>query len=39
LSDNFQLWSLSGESCPEGTVAIRRTEEKAIFNGYADHEV
>ncbi|RHN41637.1 putative neprosin [Medicago truncatula] len=38
LSDNFQLWSLSGESCPEETIAIRRTEEKAIFNGYADHE-
>jgi hypothetical protein len=27
LDDNFQLWSLSGESCPEGTVPIRRIKE------------
>lgn len=26
-SENYQLWSLSGESCPEGTVPIRRTTE------------
>ncbi|KAK7855870.1 hypothetical protein CFP56_025881 [Quercus suber] len=27
LEENVQLWSLSGESCPEGTVPIRRTTE------------
>ncbi|KEH38531.1 carboxyl-terminal peptidase [Medicago truncatula] len=31
LSDNFQLWSLSGESCPEGSVPIRRTKEEDIL--------
>ncbi|RHN41642.1 putative neprosin [Medicago truncatula] len=30
LSDIFQLWSLSGESCPEGTIPIRRTTEEDI---------
>ena len=25
--ENNQLWSLSGESCPEGTIPIRRTSE------------
>jgi hypothetical protein len=24
---NFQLWSFSGESCPEGTIPIRRIKE------------
>ncbi|GMN41518.1 hypothetical protein TIFTF001_010740 [Ficus carica] len=28
---NFQLWRLSGESCPEGTVPIRRTTEKDML--------
>ncbi|TKY58678.1 hypothetical protein E2542_SST15747 [Spatholobus suberectus] len=31
LSDNFQLWSLSGESCPEGTIPIRRTTEQDML--------
>ncbi|WOK99889.1 hypothetical protein Cni_G08601 [Canna indica] len=26
-----QLWTLSGETCPEGTVAIRRTKEEDIL--------
>lgn len=30
-SENHQLWSLSGESCPEGTIPIRRTTEKDIL--------
>ncbi|CAL5421303.1 unnamed protein product [Camellia sinensis] len=30
-SENFQLWSLSGESCPEGTIPIRRTTEQDIL--------
>ncbi|KAL2559832.1 hypothetical protein Fot_04571 [Forsythia ovata] len=31
FEENFQLWSLSGESCPEGTVPIRRTTEQEIL--------
>ncbi|KAL3501153.1 hypothetical protein ACH5RR_035602 [Cinchona calisaya] len=31
LSEDFQLWSMSGESCPEGTVPIRRTSEQDIL--------
>ncbi|XP_014523168.1 uncharacterized protein LOC106779558 [Vigna radiata var. radiata] len=31
LSENFQLWSLSGEWCPEGTIPIRRTREEDIL--------
>lgn len=30
-SENFQLWSISGESCPEGTIPIRRTREEDIL--------
>ncbi|KAM0009135.1 putative neprosin [Helianthus debilis subsp. tardiflorus] len=30
-SENYQLWSLSGESCPEGTIPIRRTSEQDIL--------
>ncbi|XP_038703497.1 uncharacterized protein LOC119999813 [Tripterygium wilfordii] len=30
-SENFQLWSLSGESCPEGTIPIRRTTEQDML--------
>ncbi|CAI0431042.1 unnamed protein product [Linum tenue] len=26
--ENFQAWRLSGESCPEGTIPIRRTSEE-----------
>ncbi|GLT36601.1 hypothetical protein SLA2020_109690 [Shorea laevis] len=28
---DFQLWSFSGESCPEGTIPIRRTTEKDML--------
>ncbi|KAL5063398.1 hypothetical protein RYX36_025135, partial [Vicia faba] len=28
LSENFQMWSLSGESCPDGTIPIRRITEQ-----------
>ncbi|XP_023542314.1 uncharacterized protein LOC111802247 [Cucurbita pepo subsp. pepo] len=31
VADNHQLWSASGEFCPEGTIPIRRTTEKDIF--------
>ncbi|XVE57179.1 hypothetical protein DITRI_Ditri04bG0071100 [Diplodiscus trichospermus] len=31
VSESFQLWTDSGESCPEGTVPIRRTTEKDIL--------
>ncbi|XWS50913.1 hypothetical protein CRYUN_Cryun12cG0131400 [Craigia yunnanensis] len=31
VSESFQLWTDSGESCPEGTVPIRRTSEKDIL--------
>ncbi|KAL1148517.1 hypothetical protein V6Z11_A10G131200 [Gossypium hirsutum] len=30
-SESFQLWADSGESCPEGTVPIRRTRQKDIL--------
>lgn len=30
-SVDFQLWSLSGESCPEGTIPIRRTTEQDML--------
>uniref|UniRef100_A0A2P2K2K8 Uncharacterized protein LOC105132350 n=1 Tax=Rhizophora mucronata TaxID=61149 RepID=A0A2P2K2K8_RHIMU len=29
--ENFQLWSLSGESCPDGTIPIRRTTEQDML--------
>jgi hypothetical protein len=29
--DIFQLWSLSGESCPDGTIPIIRTKEQDIL--------
>ncbi|XP_021292470.1 uncharacterized protein LOC110422779 [Herrania umbratica] len=31
VSESFQLWTDSGESCPQGTVPIRRTTEKDIL--------
>uniref|UniRef100_A0A7N2QWV9 Neprosin PEP catalytic domain-containing protein n=1 Tax=Quercus lobata TaxID=97700 RepID=A0A7N2QWV9_QUELO len=31
LEEIVQLWSLSGESCPEGTVPIRRTTEEDML--------
>nr|XP_043624646.1 uncharacterized protein LOC122596181 [Erigeron canadensis] len=29
--ENHQLWSLSGDSCPQGTIPIRRTSEQDIL--------
>ena len=31
VSENYQLWSLYGESCPKGTVPIRRTTENDML--------
>ncbi|XP_038895688.1 uncharacterized protein LOC120083860 isoform X2 [Benincasa hispida] len=31
VAENFQLWSASGDFCPEGTIPIRRTTERDIF--------
>ncbi|XP_044488848.1 uncharacterized protein LOC123213479 [Mangifera indica] len=31
VSEDFQLWSMSGESCPEGTIPIRRTTEQDML--------
>lgn len=31
MAESFQLWAESGESCPEGTVPIRRTTEKDVL--------
>ncbi|OMO67550.1 hypothetical protein COLO4_30108 [Corchorus olitorius] len=31
VTESFQLWTDSGESCPEGTVPIRRTTKKDIL--------
>ena len=31
VTENFQSWSFSGESCPEGTVPIRRTTEQDML--------
>ncbi|EEF34461.1 conserved hypothetical protein [Ricinus communis] len=31
VSEDFQLWSISGETCPEGTVPIRRTKEEDML--------
>ncbi|XP_028769397.1 uncharacterized protein LOC114726849 [Neltuma alba] len=31
LGENFQLWRLSGGSCPEGTIPIRRTREEDVL--------
>ncbi|CAJ1931396.1 unnamed protein product [Sphenostylis stenocarpa] len=31
LSENFQKWTMSGESCPEGTIPIRRTTEQDML--------
>ena len=30
-AEDFQLWSMSGESCSEGTIPIRRTTEKDLL--------
>lgn len=29
--EDSQLWSLTGESCPEGTIPIRRTTEQDML--------
>jgi hypothetical protein len=31
VGESYQLWAQSGESCPEGTVPIRRTTEKDVL--------
>ncbi|KAK9108147.1 hypothetical protein Syun_024158 [Stephania yunnanensis] len=31
VSEPFQLWTLSGDSCPEGTIPIRRTREDDVL--------
>ena len=31
VTDSFQQWTNSGESCPEGTVPIRRTTERDVL--------
>ena len=31
MIERYQLWRSSGESCPEGTVAIRRTREEEVL--------
>ncbi|CAJ2636197.1 unnamed protein product [Trifolium pratense] len=31
LANNFQLWSLSGESCPDGTIPVRRVTEQDLL--------
>lgn len=31
MSDSFQLWRFSNDSCPEGTVPIRRTTEEDLL--------
>ncbi|KAI6675381.1 hypothetical protein NL676_003287 [Syzygium grande] len=31
IADAFQLWAEAGESCPEGTIPIRRTTERDML--------
>jgi hypothetical protein len=31
VAESSQLWEESGESCPEGSVPIRRTTEKDVL--------
>jgi len=31
FNDIFQLWSLSGESCPNGTIPVRRITEQDLL--------
>ncbi|KAK4429800.1 hypothetical protein Salat_1280700 [Sesamum alatum] len=31
FEENFQVWSMSNEFCPEGTVPIRRTKEEDVL--------
>ena len=30
VSEDYQLWSFLGESCPQGTIPIRRTTEQDL---------
>ncbi|KAL5063400.1 hypothetical protein RYX36_025137 [Vicia faba] len=34
-SDHFQIWSLSGESCPDGSIPIRRITEEDMLRAYS----
>ncbi|KAI5419206.1 uncharacterized protein LOC127135414 [Lathyrus oleraceus] len=36
LSESIQLWSLSGESCPDGTIPIRRITEQDLLRANSD---
>lgn len=31
IHEDFQLWSLSGNICPDGTIPIRRTREQDVL--------
>ncbi|WCJ38492.1 hypothetical protein M5689_019552 [Euphorbia peplus] len=31
ISENYQLWSTTGETCPEGTIPVRRTKEEDML--------
>ncbi|KAK6252500.1 hypothetical protein QUC31_014220 [Theobroma cacao] len=35
-AEDFQLWSMSGESCPEGTIPIRRTTEQDMLRASSE---
>ncbi|XP_050918089.1 uncharacterized protein LOC127135413 [Lathyrus oleraceus] len=36
FSESIQLWSLSGESCPNGTIPIRRITEQDLLRANSD---
>ncbi|KAK6920669.1 Neprosin [Dillenia turbinata] len=36
-TESFQLWTSSGESCPEGTIPIRRTTEEDVLRASSLH--
>nr|XP_027193553.1 uncharacterized protein LOC101503704 [Cicer arietinum] len=38
-SDNFQLWSLSGESCPDKTIPILRNINDDIMSKASSHNI
>ena len=37
-TEKFQLWTVSGESCPEGTIPIRRTTESDVLRASSVQE-
>nr|XP_027192729.1 uncharacterized protein LOC101508099 [Cicer arietinum] len=39
LNDNFQLWSLSGESCPDKTIPILRNKQDDIISRPNTHNI